>query len=98
MDYALLVRGLERLRNLLCDRQRLVHGYRTLADAVREREPLNELHGNRRRRVRALEAVDLCDVGMVQRGERFRLTLEPREPLVVVGNAVRQNLDGNLAR
>jgi hypothetical protein len=35
---------------------------------------------------------------MVQRGERFRLTLEPREPLVVVGNAVRQNLDGNLAR
>ena len=45
----------------------------------------------------SLEAVDRGDVGMVQRRERLRLALEPRQAFGVGGERVRQDLDRDLA-
>src|ERR1700682_3127079 len=61
------------------------HGrYRTLRDAVRKRRTFNELHHARDGAVWFLPAVDLRDVGMVQRSEHFRFTLEACEAFRVV--------------
>ena len=43
-----------------------------------------------------LEAVDLRDVRVIERRERLRLALEPRDALWVGGQRLRQYLDGDL--
>ena len=47
MNDAVLVRGFERLGDLLRDRQRLVERNRPLRDAVGERRSLDQLHHER---------------------------------------------------
>ena len=44
-----------------------------------------------------LEPVDRGDVGMIQRRERLRLALEPRQAFGVSCERVRQDLDRDLA-
>ncbi len=39
----------------------------------------------------------LCDVRMIERGERLRFALEARETLGVIGERRRQNLQGHVA-
>ena len=72
----LLVRGLERLRNLLRDRQRLIDRDGALCDALREIVALDQFHHEGGDAPALFEAVDRGDVGMIQRGEDFRLALE----------------------
>ena len=43
------------------------------------------------------EAVDGGDVRMVQRRERLRFALEPREAIGIAGERVRQDLDRDVA-
>ena len=43
------------------------------------------------------DAVEPCDVRMVQRREHFGFALKAREPIVVSREQRRQNLDGDLA-
>ena len=45
---------------------------------------LDQLHHQRADAVGFLEAVDVRDVRMVERGERLRFALEPRQPLGIV--------------
>ena len=85
MDDALLVRGFERLGNLLRDRQRLVDRNRSLRDAVGERRPSTSSMTSAGHAVGLFEAVDGRDVRMVQRGEDLRFALEPCEALRVGG-------------
>ena len=58
---------------------------------------LDQLHHERGHAVRLLEAVDVRDVRMVQRGEDFGFALEPREALGIRREALRQDLDRDLA-
>ena len=44
-----------------------------------------------------LEPVDLGNVRMIQRGERSRLALEACEPLGIVRECFRQDLQGDVA-
>ena len=83
MDDPLLVRRFEGFGDLLRDGQRLVHGNRTLRDAVGERRPLDQFHHESNRARALFQAVDLRDVWMVQRGERLGFAVEAREPLWV---------------
>ena len=39
----------------------------------------------------------MANVRMVERRERLRLTLEPREPFGIAGEDVRENLDRDVA-
>ena len=78
-----LVRGFERLGHLFRDRQRLVDRDGAARDALREILALDELHHERADAGRFLDAVQLRDVGMIERGERLRLALEPHEAIGV---------------
>ena len=97
VDDALFVCRLERVGNLPCDRERLVERNRAAGDSLREVLALDQLHDQRRGVTRLLEAVDLRDVRVVQRGERLRLALEPREALRIGREQVWQNFDCDLA-
>ena len=44
-----------------------------------------------------LQAIHVRDVGMIERGQRDGLALEPGQPLGIGGHLRRQNLDRNVA-
>src|SRR5688572_4852040 len=83
VDDALLVGGPERLGDLPGIRQRVVHGNRALSDAVGEGRSLYQLHHQRMAALSPLEAVDVSDVRVIQRGEHLRFALKSREALRV---------------
>ena len=58
---------------------------------------LDELHDERRRWTGLLEAVDRCDVRMIEGGKQFCFALEPREPLAVARDRHGQHLDRHRA-
>jgi hypothetical protein len=65
---------------------------------VRCLEPGRDLPPDRQRLIdgnEALEAVDLCDVRMVERRQRARFTLEAQEPIRVCGKRLGKYLDGD---
>ena len=80
----MLVRGVERLGDLLRDRQRLVERDRAARDALRQIVALDEFHHERVHAAGFFQAVDGGDVRMIQRGEDFGFALKPREPVGVV--------------
>ena len=96
------VRRSERVGNLPRDVQGFVKGQRTARDPLREVLTLDELHHERalmsaRTGGQDFDTVDLCDLGMVQRGERPRFTVEPREPFRIRGHRCRKNLQRHIA-
>ena len=98
MDDALLVRRLERFRDLLRDRDRFVDGNRSALQALGEVLALDQLEHEEAAAVRdSFEAVDRADVGMVEGGEELRLPLEAREALGIARHLGGQHLDRHLA-
>ena len=73
MDHPGLMRRLQRLGDLLRNRERLIHRDRPLRDPVGEGRPLDQLQDERPRPLGFLDAVDGSDVGMVEAGENLRL-------------------------
>jgi hypothetical protein len=73
------------------DAERLLQRNRPLLDAIRQRQPVNELHDQKARSFhRAAGVVKRADVRMVERRDRRGLPFEPlAEPL-------RGNLDRNI--
>ena len=86
MDHPTLVRRFERLRDLACNRQRLVQRQGSMHQSLGEIVSLDELHHERMRSTLrgAHHAVDVRDVWMIERGERLRFTLEPRQAVGIV--------------
>ena len=72
-------------------------GIAPLRDALRQILALDELHHERVHAAGLLEPIDRRDVGMIQRRERLRLALEPRQAVGVRRERVRQDLDRDLA-
>ena len=93
MNDAPLVRRLEALHDLRDDRQRLIDRQRPGPQALRERDPFDELHHQKVDAVLLLEAVDARDVRMVERGRDACLAPEAREPFRVSLHRVGQHLD-----
>jgi hypothetical protein len=95
----LLVRGFERLGDLLRDRQRLVNRNRPACEPLCEVLALDELQDAERsfRPVLPFQPVDLRDMGMIERGELLRLAPEPREPFGIGRDLGQQNLQGDVA-
>ena len=88
---ALLVRRFDGFGDLPRNRQRLVQRNRPARNTVRERVALDEFENQRAHgclrwacRRTLLETVDSADVGMCQRGQHLRFTLEARQPLGIV--------------
>ena len=99
---ALLVGLLQRVGDLAGDRDRLVDGNRAALQALREILALDQLHGDEVDRsptveARALEAVEVGDVRMVERGEEPAFALEPGESLGIRRESLGQELERDLA-
>ena len=93
MDDALLVRGFERVGDLLRDRQHVGERQRTAPDDRGEVLTIDELHHERV----LLDAVDRADVRMVERGEQLRLAREPSQAAGVSRKELGQDLQRNVA-
>jgi hypothetical protein len=91
---ALLVRGFERLRNLLRDRQRFIKWNRPLRNAVSQRWSLDQLHDEGLHTVRLLQTVHVGNVGMIERGEDLRLSPESSESVRIRRKRVGKDLQG----
>ena len=97
MNDPLLVRGFERVGDLLRDRQRFVERDRAARDTLRQVVALDQFHHEGMCATGFLKAVDRRDVRMIQRREGLRLAFEPRHAIGVRGEHVRQDLDRDLA-
>src|SRR6516225_9430358 len=64
-----------------------------MSDAISERWPVDKLHHERTDAVRLLETVDLGNVRLIHGSQRLRLALEPRNPLGIGRERLRQDLD-----
>ena len=104
----LIVRRFERVGQLARDRQR-VDLQRAAArrrgtalrtapgDDRRQRRAVDELHDQRQAAAGVLDAVDLRDVRMVQRGEDLGFALEARQPFLIGSEGRGKDLDRNAA-
>ena len=62
-------------------------------DAIRERRPVYLFQDECLDALGLLQPVDVPDVGMVQRGQDFGFTLEPGQPIWIVREGLRQDLE-----
>ena len=97
MDDALLVRRLERFRNLLRNRQRLLDRHGAARQPLRQILALDEFHHEGLDALGVLQPVNGCDVRMIQRGKDFRFALQPRHSFRVSRERLGQDLDGDVA-
>ena len=83
MNDALRVSGFERFGDLTRYGQCLVQRESAMADAVRQRDSVDQLHYEGLHTVGVFESVDVRDVRMIQRSQNFGLALEAGEPIGV---------------
>lgn len=89
LDDALIMRRFERAGNLTSNQYRLVERNRALGDSIGKRLALDQLEDERLTGAGILDAMNVRDVWMIQRGEHLRLALEPRDPVGVGGKCFR---------
>jgi hypothetical protein len=92
MHDPLLVRRFERVGNLARDADRLVHRQRPLCDPIGEGRSLDQLQHECARTGGVLEAVNVADVLMIERGEQLRFAMKAREAIGIRGEELRQDL------
>jgi len=102
VDDALLVRFLEGLGDLLRNDDRFVNRDCSALQPLREVLAGDELHrqemgGRAVGESRALESVDVGDVGVIEGGQQLRLALEAGQALGILCHLGRQHLDRDLA-
>jgi hypothetical protein len=72
-------------------------GTMTCVRRSRQRLPFDQLHHERERAGRFLDAVDVRDVRVVERRQHLRLSVESVEPLGIRREQLRQHLDRDVA-
>ena len=92
MNDPLLVRRFERLGGLMRDEKRFIERQGAARDSLRQILALDELHDQRPDAAAFLEAIQVRDVGMVQRREGLRFAREPGEPIGIVGEDLGKDL------
>lgn len=107
MDDPLLVGSVERVGNLPRDRHRLVdrqtrRGAGSSGDPLGKCLAFDEFEDKDARRwlseaLDVFDTVDRCDVRMSERGESACLTFETREPVGILGELPRQQLERDIA-
>ena len=97
MDDPLLVRCFKGLGDLPREGQDFGDRHRPARNECRQVLAIDELHHERTDTARFLQAVDVSDVGMVQRRQGLRLAREPCKPFCISSEDARQNLDRDVA-
>ncbi len=96
MDHALVVRGLERPRDLLADVKGLVDRQRAAAQTLGEILAVDVLQDQVPRALGFLDPVDARDVGVVERGQEPGLALEAGQAVGIARDLLGQDLDGHV--
>ena len=97
MDDALRVCGIECVGNLRGQFQQFFQVEGPSSDAVLERLPFEQLHGDEVPPALMPDLVNRADVGMVQRGGGARFTLETFQRLGIGGELFGQEFQSNMA-
>ena len=66
-------------------------------DVLGERRSFHQLQYERRNAVGVLDAVDVADVRVAERGESLGLAFEAREPIGIGGHCVRKHFESHVA-
>ena len=66
-------------------------------DPFRQRVAFNQLENQRARIAAFFQTVDRRDVRVIERGEELRFAMQPREPLGIGGEQLRQHLQRDVA-
>ncbi len=97
MDDPVFVRRLHRLGDLLRHPNRFLHRHRPTPHPLAHRLAVDQLHHQEALTVHLLEAVDAGDIGVRKRREHSRLPFKARQPLRVLGEQLRQDLESHVA-
>ena len=88
MDDAGRVRGFHRLDDLPGDRERFIEGHRAGSEPIGQGRSLDQLHDQGALPARIFEAVNVGDVGVIERGQQLGFAIEPRQSIDVVDDGV----------
>jgi hypothetical protein len=94
---AALMRRLQRIDDLSGDGQRLLDRNRADHNAVSECQPFDQLHRKRRAAIAAVDAVDLRDVLVIERGQHFGLSLKSCQTASVANKGRGEHLQSDIA-
>ena len=97
MNDPFVMGGLEARSNLESDVECGLKWEGTSGQELGERVAFDEFEDEEPGAVVFFEAVDCCDVRMVQRCQQLGFTFKPGEAFFVVGKLFRQGLDGDFA-
>ena len=97
VDDPLLVRGFERVGDLLRDRQRFVERDRAARQPLRQIVAFDQFHDERMHAAGFFKSVNVAMLGWLRDASDLRLALKPREPIGVAREQIRQNLDRDIA-
>ena len=97
MNHPAPVRGRDRIYDLGRHPQRLVHRRRSVPQELGECLALDVLHHEEPHAAFLAHVVERADVGVIQAGDRPRLSLESREPFGVAIELGWEDLDGDCA-
>src|SRR5262249_48577782 len=95
MNDAFIVRHLNRIRDLSCDRQRVTKGERASSNDVRERFAVDKFEDNAGSRIILLEPIYGGNVRVIQRRKHFCFALKATYSIRVTGELIGQDLDGD---
>ena len=96
MDDPLLMRCLQRVRNLFRQAQRLIDRNRTTRNEIRKRFTLHEFQNQTARLSQYFEIVDRGNVRVIEGGQNFRFAPEPGDAIRIFGKRVWQDFDGDI--
>jgi len=97
VDEASAMRGIDGIGDLLADTAQLCERDRTRADSIREGLAFQILHDQEINAVSRIQVVKRADVGMLQLGNRFRLTLEALAIVPILSKVIWQELDRDVS-
>ena len=97
MDDALLMRGLQHFGDLLGNRERLIDGDRPTRDPFVQALAVHEFEHEELRAVGFVDAMNLRDVHMIQRGKDLCFAPEACQAFRIVREGVRQDLQCDFA-
>ncbi len=90
MDDALGVRRIERIRDLNSDIDDLIERQRPAGNAMLQRHPIQELHGDEPLAIAFIDLMNGANVRVIQRRGSLRLALEASERLRILGHRIRK--------
>ena len=97
MDDALFVRGLERVRNLACDGERVGERQRAARDDGGQVVAVDQFHHECTHGAGLVQPVNVGDVRVIQRRQGLRLAREPDQPFRIERKQLGQHLDRYVA-